>query len=40
MLSIKCKVLQCRDVARISGIVFLNVDFVLFYRFYYGIKMD
>lgn len=40
MLSIKRKVLQCRAVARNSGIVFLNVDFVFFYCFYYGIKLD
>lgn len=36
-LSIKRQVVQCRSVARISGVVFLNVDFVLFNRFYYGI---
>lgn len=40
MAQIKRQVLQYRSVARISGVVFLNVDFVLFNRFYYGIKVD
>lgn len=38
-MSIKELVNDYRARSRVSGIVFYNCDFVLFNRFYYGLKI-
>lgn len=39
MLSIKNQIAECRSINHDSGVIFLNVDYVLFVRFYYKLKV-
>lgn len=39
MVSIKQQIARCRSIVHNSGIIFLNVDYVLFVRFYYKLKV-
>lgn len=39
MLSIKDQIAKFRSIVHTSGVIFLNVDFVLFNRVFYNIKV-
>lgn len=39
MLSIKDQVAKFRSIVHTSGVIFLNVDYVLFVRYYYKLKV-